>query len=231
MLLLVVDDEPRLVRTIELGWPDPQDEIVSAFSYADVRGILHSSRLLDFDCIILDLQLPDASGSTILSEIRERTSTPVIMLSAWGDTQFRADLIGAGADDYVMKPVGVKELHARVKRLAGRRASQAQAVASFDIGALSFDVQGRELRSGDRREPLTGAECSILSALALAMGGIVSREQLYLKGFGRVERQGEKSLEAYIGRLRRKLSDLGEDGARWIVTERGRGYRLQKDTV
>lgn len=229
MRVLLVDDEEMLVRTIKLGWPDPDDEIISAGSFAEAQRIIFSSRLEELDCIVLDLQLPDASGTTILSEIRKLTTTPVIMLSAWGDTQFRADLISEGADDYVMKPVGVRELHARAQRLTMRNVERLQTFDHFEFGPLHFDSVRREIAGGTQCEALTRAESQILTALASAQGAVVSRQDLYRKGFGRDERHGEKSLETYIGRLRQKLTGLGDDGSRRILTERGRGYRLVMD--
>ena len=226
MRILLIDDEEMLVRTIKLGWPDPEDEIVSAGSYAEVQQIIFSNKLADMDCVILDLQLPDTSGANILSEIRKLTTVPVIMLSAWGNTQYRAELIGEGADDYVMKPVGIVELHARARRLTARKAQQLQNQVEYEIGVVRFDSVRREMSSDQGLEPLTSAESQILSALASAGGAIVSRQDLYRKGFGREERYGERALETYIGRLRQKLTSLGEEGPQRILTERGRGYRL-----
>ncbi|WP_084396572.1 response regulator transcription factor [Henriciella aquimarina] len=227
MRILLIDDEVKLLKTIQLGWPDETDEIVTAQSFADVRQIIFSSRLLEFDCVIVDLRLPDASGSMILSEIRQIAKVPVIMLSAWGDTRFRADTLNSGADDYVMKPVGVEELHARVRKLVDSAdRSQLPAGKTYEIGRLAFDPNSRLLTGPGEACSLTGAEAALLSSLAAAGGGIVSRERLYLKAFGREGRYGEKSLETYVGRLRRKMSEAGDEGNRRLLSVRGKGYRL-----
>ncbi|MEQ8558133.1 MAG: response regulator transcription factor [Henriciella sp.] len=226
MKILVIDDEPLLVQTIRLGWPDQEDEITSANSFAEAMPIIYSNQLLEFDCIILDLRLPDGSGSKVLSEIRQLTSTPVIMLSAWGDSQFRAELLSDGADDYVMKPVGMKELYARATKLVEGTRERVRLDRDHRIGNVILLPSSRELLNGETRQALTGAEAALLTALAQANGGVVSRQDLYLKAFGREGRYGEKALETYIGRLRKKLTILGEDGAKRILSVRGQGYRL-----
>lgn len=227
MRILIIDDEARLLQTIQLGWPDSDDEIVTATSFSDAKSHIYSGRLLEFDCVILDLQLPDASGSTILSEIKQIGDVPVIMLSAWGDTQFRADTLRRGADDYVMKPVGVGELHARVQRLAGRRTQMTRPDSgALTIGLCNFDPLARELQGELATISLTGAESALLESLARANGNVVARQDLYLKAFGREGRYGDKSLETYVGRLRRRMTEAGDDGERRLKSVRGVGYRL-----
>ncbi|WP_370371841.1 response regulator transcription factor [Henriciella pelagia] len=227
MKILLVDDEESLLRTVQLGWPEPDDEIVTARSFEEAKRSLLPGRAGDFDCIILDLQLPDASGTTILSEVRKRTDTPVIMLSAWGDTQFRADTLMSGADDDIMKPVGIRELHARTLKAAllhRKRSSPKPSVIA--IGNCEFHVQAQLLKGETHTTKLTGAEASLLEELALANGEPVLRTDLYLKVFQREAQFGDKSLETYVSRLRRLLNEHTEDGAAAIRTIRGVGYRL-----
>lgn len=227
MRILVIDDEVLLLKAIKLGWPGEGDEILTAQSFADAKRHIFSARMSDIDCVIIDLRLPDASGSLILSEIRQISNTPVIMLSAWGDSQFRADTLNRGADDYVMKPVTVGELHARALRLVtARRSLAAVPLAAIRVGKGELDPLARELRGPDTVVHLTGAEAALLVALAGARGDVVARQDLYLKAFGREGRHGEKALETYIGRLRRKLTEIGDDGTRRLQSVRGLGYRL-----
>jgi len=227
MRILLVDDEVALLRTIQLNWPVQEDTIETAQSSSEARKIIFSRKFLDFDCVILDLHLPDASGSTILAEIRQIGSLPVIMLSAWGDSRFRADTLNNGADDYVMKPVGIEELHARVHRLVDKaRNHRLTSGQVYEIGPIAFDPNKRILTGPAEELSLTGAETGLLATLAAAGGGIVSRESLYLKAFGREGRYGEKSLETYIGRLRRKISEAGDEGTRRLLSVRGKGYVL-----
>lgn len=227
MRILVIDDEVQLLRTVQLGWPNQDDEILIAGSFAEAKIHIFSAKMTDIDCVIVDLRLPDASGSHILSEIKQISATPVIMLSAWGDSQFRADTLNRGADDYVMKPISVVELHARVNRLVSARQQTANAkTPAIQVGNAELDTLARELRGPDATVQLTGAEAALLASLASARGQVVARQDLYLKAFGREGRYGEKALETYIGRLRRKLTETGDDGTRRLQSVRGLGYRL-----
>lgn len=225
--VLIIDDERNLIDTIRLAWPDPGDRISSATSFNQAKSIIYSTKIYEFDCIIIDLYLEDASGSQVLDEVRQYIDTPVILLSAWGDSHFRADTIHKGADDYVMKPVSVRELHARVRRLCDRsRASVASPLQSYRIDAALYDHVSRELAGPNGKVVLTNAEGLLLATLARRVGRTVPRDDLYLTAFGRQERSGEKVLETYIGRLRRALTNVGIDGFRQIVVVRGTGYRL-----
>ncbi|MFN3911951.1 response regulator transcription factor [Hyphomonas sp.] len=229
MRIVVVDDDPQIGRTIQLGWPDPGDQVEVFTSFEPAREALFGRHAGSVTCVVLDLKLPDASGSSILTEIRHTSQMPIIMLSGSGDSDFRTQMLLRGADDYVMKPVSVKELHARVLRLASRTAS-APAVQNdpVDIGGVTFDPMTRRISSSSESQSLTEAESAILAALVYANGKPVARDDLYVKGFGRTYREGEKALETYIGRLRQKLTGLGEDGDARLLTARGIGYRLNK---
>lgn len=227
MRVLLIDDEAQLLRTVQLGWPDANDEILIAQSFAEAKIHIFSAQMTDIDCVIVDLRLPDASGSHILSEIKHISSTPVIMLSAWGDSQFRADTLNRGADDYVMKPISVVELHARVVRLVNaQRKSISTQTDALPVGNGELYRLSRELKGPLLTVQLTGAEAALLAALAAASGQVVARQDLYLKAFGREGRYGEKALETYIGRLRRKLTEIGDDGTLRLQSVRGLGYRL-----
>lgn len=227
MRLLIIDDELAVLRTIQLGWPDEKDELITAQSLEEAQKYIYSGQLLEFDCIILDLHLPDASGVAILAEIKGSTATPVIMLSAWGDSQFRADTLNSGADDYLMKPINIVELHARVCRLVnlyGRRNTTPERCIMF--GPVKLDTLSRVLSGCSCEVDLTTSESKLLHALITAGGGIVSRQDLYVRAFGREGRYGEKALETYIGRVRKKLDAVGDDGVKRIQSVRGMGYRF-----
>lgn len=227
MRLVVIDDDIRIGRTIELGWPVSTDVVEVYTNYETARAALFGRAVVPVDCIVLDLHLPDASGSTILAEIRHTSAVPIIMLSGSGDADFRAQMLLNGADDYVMKPINVKELHARAQRLVSRSPGAASCpTETVSIGHVIFDASARQLIGAAGSQALTEAESALLDALVFANGKPVARDDLYLKGFGRSHREGEKALETYIGRLRHKLTDLGENGDTRLLTARGVGYRL-----
>lgn len=230
MNIILVEDDPELVETIRLGWPDNADHIDAYPTYAQLKPVLFSGRLAGAHCIILDLQLPDASGTQIAADIRRLSDIPIIILSGWGDTEFRASLINQGIDDYVLKPLSVKELHARVARLVRPRAALSPTLTAAQINAVTFDRPRRSLRRGDEELELTHAEFQLLNALVDAGGRVVPREELYLRAFGRPYKDGEKVLETYISRLRHKLGQLERTTGDAIQTARGTGYRIIAQT-
>lgn len=234
MRVLLIDDDPLIAKTLRLGWPDKADTIEACRTFEQAKPIILSSRLKTFDCVILDLHLPDATGAEVLAEIRRNSDLPIVMLSGTGDADFRAELLITGADDYVMKPVGLRELHARVQKLVRRTsvaASLPSARSRVRIGDVTYYPLTRRLAGADQSAELTHAEAGLLDAMILASGEVVHRDDLYLRAFARAYRDGEKVLETYIGRLRQKLSDLGEDGGTRLLTVRGLGYRLVYDQI
>ncbi len=231
MQILLVEDDSDLIETIQLGWPDGGDQLVGYTSFAAFKPVLYSGGLAAADCIVLDMKLPDASGTQIIAEIRRISDIPIIVLSGWGETEFRADLINRGIDDYVLKPLSVKELHARVARLVRRRASPVAGESTpAQINAVTFDRPRRSLRLGTEEIELTHAEFLLLNTLVEAGGRVVPRDELYLRAFGRSYREGEKVLETYISRLRSKLGQLEISTGDAIQTARGSGYRVIAQT-
>jgi DNA-binding response OmpR family regulator len=229
--ILLVEDDSDLIETIQLGWPDGDDQLVGYTTFASFKPVLYSGKLAAADCIVLDMKLPDASGTQIIAEIRRVSDIPIIVLSGWGETEFRADLINRGIDDYVLKPLSVKELHARVARLVRRRATPvAGDTTPAQINAVTFDRPRRSLRLGATEIELTHAEFQLLNTLVDAGGRVVPRDELYLKAFGRPYREGEKVLETYISRLRNKLGQLEVSTGDAIQTARGSGYRVIAQT-
>lgn len=228
MRIVLVDDDPMVLETIKLGWPDPADEFHAFDSFEALKPFLYSPQFFSTNCVILDLQLPDASGSQILSEIRRISAVPIIMLSGWGDTDFRADLINRGIDDYVLKPASPKELHARASRLVKRAISQIpmDTPATVLIGKVEYVSTGQVLQNDGVRTDLTHAEARLLDALVAAGGRPVGRNDLYHQAFGRPHRDGEKVLETYISRIRQKLEGLDTGAGQALQTARGIGYRL-----
>lgn len=227
MQIILVEDDADLIETIQLGWPDGNDRIEAYTSYAGFKPALFSGGLAAADCVILDMKLPDASGTQIIAEIRRISDIPIIVLSGWGETEFRADLINRGIDDYVLKPLSLKELHARVARLVRRAAAPvADDRLPVQIAGVTFEKSRRMLTRGPTQIDLTHAEFLLLSALVDAQGRVVTREELYLKAFGRAHKEGEKVLETYISRLRSKLDQLDRAASRAIQTARGSGYRI-----
>jgi DNA-binding response OmpR family regulator len=225
MRLLIVEDDAVLRDTL-------QRSLTAAGHRVDVADRLDTARHLwrvqPFDAVLLDLNLPDGSGLSVLREARARGDhTPVLVLTARNRTEERIDGLDAGADDYLGKPFDLGEVEARLRALVRR------ALATSDrprVGALSFDRRARRFErvladGGAEPLELRAREFEVLAELISPPGRVVSKRELSDKLSGFDEALGDNALEAFVLRLRRRL--VGS-GAR-IRTLRGLGYVLEPE--
>jgi two-component system KDP operon response regulator KdpE len=175
--------------------------------------------------LILDLGLPDMDGTEVIRGVRGWTSTPIIVLSAWGQEGQKVAALDAGADDYVTKPFGMDELLARL-RAAVRRASPAPdepvvSTADFtvDLGAKRVTTAGGDVR-------LTPTEWQLLEVLVRNRGRLVSQKQLLNEVWGPGYETEGNYLRVFVAHLRRKL-EADPSSPRYLLTEAGMGYRFQ----
>ena len=178
-----------------------------------------------YDVVILDIGLPDGSGKDLLHAIRAAAlPTPVLMLSARSKIEDRVSLLDEGADDYMVKPFDLRELHARVRALARRQGPDRAPVIEF--AGLRFDPAGQDLQIDGVPVQLTRRELSLLEALLASRGRVISKERIYEYMFSFNEDEvGMNAVEIYMARLRRKL-----EGSRvTIKTLRGLGYQMIAD--
>jgi two-component system OmpR family response regulator len=178
----------------------------------------------EFDLAILDLGLPGLDGSAVLARLRERRSNmPVLVLSAREALGERVRILDLGADDYVVKPVALAELEARVRALIRRR--QAPAVEPVVVlGGLRIDLAGRRAWVGDDPLDLAAREWAALEFLAVRVNRIVNKEQMMEALYGWNEEVTPNAVEKFISRLRGKLEPAGVT----IRTVRGLGYYLER---
>jgi two-component system response regulator MprA len=177
------------------------------------------------DAVVLDVSMPFADGFTVCREARMRGSrVPILLLTAKHEVSDRVAGLDAGADDYLVKPFAIDELLARVRALLRRRSS-ADTNHVLSVGDLVLDPARREVRRGSREIQLTKTEFDLLEALMLRAGMVVSRDQLYEEIWGYNFETGSKSLDVYIGYLRRKTEENGE--SRIVHTLRGVGYTVK----
>lgn len=175
------------------------------------------------DLVLLDLGLPDRDGLTVISDIRARGQTPVVVLSARDGEAMKVEALDLGADDYVQKPFGVEELLARL-RAGLRHAVQARGSAPLVRTAdLEIDLGRRAVTKGREPLKLSPKEYDLLAELALNLGLTVSHKDL-LRAIWGSERADIQYLRVYVGQLRQKLGTAG--GAPLLVSEAGVGYRL-----
>ena len=224
--ILVVDDEPRLVRLVR--------EILTAVGYEvlsarDAKEALETLAIEQPDLVLLDIMLPgDMDGYEVCRRVREFSAMPVIMLTAKIREVDMLQGFDIGADDYLTKPFNAKELIARVKAVLRRSSAlgdQAVVTADLACGDLTVSFARRRVRVGDREIALTPTEFKLLQHLALNANRVVLHEDLLMEVWGPQYRDDIDYLRAYVRHLRRKLED---DPAqpRYILTTAGVGYML-----
>ena len=228
MDILVIEDDAAVCKTIRLAWPLSSDTLRFVSTYRQSINIVHSAELRFFDGAIVDVNLPDGDGITILRTIRANADIPIVLISGLGSPDSRATAIDIGADDYVMKPFSVRELHARVARLVSvrRHRPDLDRPVAFRMGNVVCDLQKRLLLFGERATTLTDAETRIIAYLHDNLNKNCSKPSIYKNAFFRIYNPNEKTLDVYIGRLRKKLGDLDPGSMTCIQTARGFGYKL-----
>jgi DNA-binding response OmpR family regulator len=179
------------------------------------------------EVILLDLGLPDLDGSEVCRRLRADSSAPIIVISARGDELDRVLLLEMGADDYLVKPFGVRELVARIRAVLRRsgesRAPERKRDFVTSIGALKIDRRARRVRLAERELDLTNREFDLLAFLADEPGAVRRREDIIAGVWDEHWWGPTKTLDVHIASLRRKLGVPG-----WVTTLRGVGYRLNE---
>ena len=220
--VLVVDDEPHIVRTLTINLRARDYEVESA---GDGHSALQIVQERPPDVIVLDLGLPDMDGVDVLRRIRETSVVPVIVLSARQDSDDKVEALDAGADDYVTKPFGMDEFLARVRAAARRKGIAAQAIPSVQTPDFVLDFANYRATRDEQEVRLTPTEWRLLSALAMTPRHLVTHTELLRAAWGPSYGSESNYLRVYANQLRRKLEpDPGHP--RYLVTEPGIGYRL-----
>jgi DNA-binding response OmpR family regulator len=220
MRLLLVEDDAMLGAALATGLRLDGHAVVWVRSADDADSAWLAPRAAaPFDAIVLDLGLPDGSGLALLARARARAiATPVIIATARDRVADRIAGLDAGADDYMVKPVDLDELNARLRAL--ERRSAGRATPTVVVGDIEIDPAARRATRAGQPVELTGRETAVLLALARRPGALVSRAQLLESLYGWDESIESNALDVHIHHLRRKL------GAGLIETQRGMGWRL-----
>ena len=217
MNVLVVQDEAPVASFIKRGL---EAEGFAVRTACDGAEGLELSRSLDFDLIVLDLDLPTVTGDEILSRLRATgSSVPVIVLTAQDAIPHRVDMLNAGADDFVTKPCSFDELLARIR--ARLRTADQTVSTTVSHGRVTIDVGTREAHIGGRAVELTHREFALLETLMHHAGQVMSQPQLLDQVWGYDRDPSSNVVEVYVGYLRKKLKpDV-------VETVRGAGYRFR----
>ena len=221
-LVLVVDDEPHIVRTLTINLHARDYEVESA---GDGRTALQIRQECTPDVIVLDLGLPDMDGIDVLRRVRETSSVPVVVLSARHDSDDKVEALDAGADDYVTKPFGMDEFMARVRAAIRRGGAATEPIPMAQTPDFVLDFANYRATRSEQEIRLTPTEWRLLSALAATPGHLVTHSELLRAAWGPSYGRESNYLRVYANQLRRKLEpDPGHP--RYLITEPGIGYRL-----
>lgn len=220
--LLVVDDDRRIRELLSRHLGEKEGfRVTTAADAAEARARL---RGLVFDLLIVDINMPGEDGLALTESLRAGFGVPILLLTARGEAADRVRGLELGADDYLVKPFELRELHLRIAAIL-RRAARAPAPASISLGECTFELSRRELRRADAVLGLTTVEGSLLSTLARNAGTTLSREEL-IRHCGIAG--GERAVDVQVTRLRRKI-EPDPRAPRFLRTVRGRGYVLHAD--
>jgi DNA-binding response OmpR family regulator len=174
------------------------------------------------DLVLLDLRLPDVDGLDVCRRLREHSDVSIIVVTARGEETDGVVGLELGADDYVVKPFGLRELIARIRAVTRRTAARAPAGVLLRVGRLEVDERARRATVDGRVLELTPKEFDLLAALARDPGAAISRRRLLQEVWGTTWYGSAKTIDVHVAALRRKLGDPG-----WIETVRGVGFRLR----
>ena len=214
--VLVVDDEPQIVRALRVVLRESGYEAVPA---ATAEEALDRAAVRPPDAAIVDLVLPDGDGVEVTRRLREWSDMPIIVLSAVGEEAEKVRALEAGADDYVTKPFGPRELVARLGA-ALRRASGPAEEPAIRSGGLEVDLAARVVRVDGEEVHLTPIEFGLLRTLARNRGRLLTHRALLVEVWGPQYADDTAVLRTHVANLRRKI------GAEHIRTDPGVGYRF-----
>ena len=221
--ILVVDDEPQILRALRINLVARQYDVATAATGGEALTAAVTSHP---DLVILDLGLPDLDGVEVIHRLRSWTRVPIIVLSGRKDSRDKVDALDAGADDYVTKPFSIDELLARI-RVAIRRHGDVDPPSSVTIGDHVVDIAKHRVESSDGDVVhLTRTEWQLLEAVVREPGKLLSQRYLLEQVWGPTYRSETQYVRQYMAQLRRKLE---ADPARpqHLLTEPSMGYRFR----
>jgi DNA-binding response OmpR family regulator len=222
--ILVVEDDARLA--------DMLLEYLGQAGFGVTVAALGATALeklaaMDYDAVVLDLMLPDMDGLNVCRQLRAKSDTPVLMLTARGDAVDRIVGLELGADDYLPKPFEPRELVARLRAIMRRRTGAVNGERSLHFGRLELDTAARAVRLDGKPCELTGYQFDLLVALAKNAGRVLSREVLMDLVKGEEFESFDRSIDVHISRIRAVIEDNPKKPRR-IITVRAAGYVFAK---
>jgi two-component system, OmpR family, KDP operon response regulator KdpE len=222
--VLVVDDEPQIVRALKVVLREAGFQAVAAETAAEALDL---AAVRPPEAAIVDLVLPDSDGIEVTRTLRQWSEMPIVVLSAVGDEDQKVRALEAGADDYVTKPFGARELVARLQATL-RRAGRGEDQPSVSVDGLEIDLAARVVRRDGEPVHLTPIEFELLRVLVRNRGRLMTHRKLLAEVWGPEYVDDIQPLRTHIARLRAKIEPAGQTGPRCIVTDPGVGYRFSQ---
>jgi two-component system alkaline phosphatase synthesis response regulator PhoP len=224
-LILVVDDEPKIVKLARDYLEKAGYRVLDA---RDGTTALAAARHERPDLVVLDLNLPGTDGLDVCRALRRESDVPIIMLTARVDEADRLIGLELGADDYITKPFSPRELVARVRAVLRRVGGGVREPGTVRAGDVEIDLKGHRVTRGGEAVDLTPTEFTLLAVLAQHPGQAFSRERLMERIYGVAYAGGERSVDAHVKNLRRKL-EPDPSNPRYVETVYGVGYRFNDE--
>jgi two-component system KDP operon response regulator KdpE len=219
--ILVVDDEPQILRVLRRGLETKGYQVVTASDALAAFDILAASRV---DMIITDLRMPDVDGIELCTRVRKTMKLPIIVLSVKGEEETKVRALDAGADDYVTKPFGMDELVARIRALS-RRATAKDSDLPLRVGDFVVDPELRRVTVEDRVLHLTPKEYELMLFFVSNHGRVLTHRAILRSVWGENNTAQSEYLRVFVAQLRKKI-ERDPRNPRYILTEPWVGYRF-----
>ena len=222
--ILIVDDDKRLRELLKDYLTEKKFEVYSCEDFLEAKEIIS---LIIFDLVILDRMMPSGDGIDLVEFIKEKSNSPIIMLTAMSEDQNKIDGLKIGADDYLAKPFEPEELYLRIKKLLNLYNNKSKKDLKISFGEFIFDINSLELKMNNKTVYLTEGENNLLLKLIYKRNDIVLREELADQEFDESEL---RKVDVRITRLRQKLEKNAKQ-PQFVKTIRGKGYKLICDEI
>ena len=221
--ILVVDDEPQIVRALAINLRARGYAVSTAGDGAEALTVAAAASP---DVVILDLGLPDMDGVAVIAALRHSSAVPILVLSGRADSVDKVDALDAGADDYVTKPFGMDELLARLRVMVRRSTPEAPDEPTMAFGAVILDLAAKRARVAGVDVRLTPTEWHLLETFVRNPGVLLSQQHLLTEVWGPGYETAQGNLRLYVAQLRRKL-EADPARPRHFRNEPGMGYRFE----
>ena len=223
--VLVVDDEPQILRALQMKLRGAGYTVETA---ATAKEALMKAGMRPPEAIVLDLLLPDGSGTDVCRELRRWNTAPILVLSAVGEEKEKIEALDAGADDYVTKPFSGDELLARLRAALRRAAPSADPIV--ELGDLRIDLEKRAVTMAGEPVALTPIEYDLLRLLAENQGKLLTHPMILRAIWGPAFQEESNYLHVHVSHLRRKI-EPDPTRPRYLLNQAGVGYRLVEPSL